>query len=586
MAFPQSFIEDLRNHADIVQVVQEYVSLRKSGATYKGLCPFHSEKTPSFHVNPDKRVFHCFGCHVGGDVFKFLELQERMGFVEAVKHLASKFGMPIPEEAGGREQHADAAERETLLRVHERASAYFSAQLASPAGRRGRRMLQERGIAPESIRKLGLGYAPPGYDGLRATLENEGFSRELLVRSGLAVERDTGQIIDRFRGRLMVPIARDSGSIIAFGGRAMEADQQPKYLNSPESSIYVKSRILYGLNVTKADIRRLGYAVLVEGYFDFAQLVQAGVTPVVASCGTALTSSQAQLLRRFTSKVILSFDPDAAGQGAAVRSCELLVAEGFDVNVAILPAGEDPDNFVRKRGRGAYLELLKASRPYLEFLLDRSAAAHDLAHDEGRRQFLASMLAVAARIPDPAARDQFGDRLAHKARITEEVVRAEVRKAAVARRPTLTARELPTLGEVKLAEKGLIWALLHEPEEGMTALKLLTDNDLEGLSTRHILEEALHLEHRPPAMVPSALIERLTSVEAQLVTGIAAAPGAPWSAISCVRELQQLRAHREFSAIQREITRLQESGATPDAQLLERKLQLARELEVLSRTVH
>ena len=191
--------------------------------------------------------------------------------------------------------------------------------------------------------------------------------------------------------------------------------------------------------------------------------------------------------------MILSFDPDAAGQGAAARSCELLVAEGFEVNVAVLPTGEDPDSFVQKRGRDAYLDLLKASRPYLEYLLDRSAAAHDLTNDEGRRQFLTSMLAVAARIPDPAARDQFGDRLAHKARITEEVVRAEVRKAAVQRRPALTARELPNFGQVKQAEKGLIWALIHEPEQGMTALKLLRDNDLDGLPTRHILEEAAHL---------------------------------------------------------------------------------------------
>ena len=311
------------------------------------------------------------------------------------------------------------------------------------------------------------------------------------MRSGLAVERDNGQTVDRFRGRLMIPIARDAGSIVAFGGRAMEKDQQPKYLNSPETSIYTKSRTLYGLNLTKADIRRLGYAVLVEGYFDFAQLVQAGITPVVASCGTALTAAQAQLLRRFTSKVILSFDPDAAGQGAAARSCELLVSEGFEVNVAVLPPGEDPDSVVQKRGRDAYLDLLKQSRPYLEYLLDRGAAAHDLTSDEGRRQFLTAMLAVAARIPDPAARDQFGDRLAHKARITEEVVRAEVRKAAVQKRPALTARELPSFGQVKQAEKGLIWALIHEPEQGMAALKLLQDNDLEGLATRHILEEAL-----------------------------------------------------------------------------------------------
>jgi DNA primase len=586
MGFPQSFIDDLRMQADILQVVQEYVSLRKSGATYKGLCPFHSEKSPSFHVNRDKGFFHCFGCGVGGDVFKFLELQEKLGFVDAVKHLASKFGMPLPEQVGGRDAHADAAEREALLKAHERAAEYFQAQLSTPPGRRALRMLHDRGVTADTIRKLGIGYAPPASEGLKAALLEEGLPLPLLVRSGLAVERDNGQTVDRFRGRLMIPIARDAGSIVAFGGRAMERDQQPKYLNSPETTIYSKGRTLYGLNLTKADIRRLGYAVMVEGYFDFAQLVQAGIAPVVASSGTALTPAQAQLLRRFTSKVILSFDPDAAGQGAAVRSCELLVAEGFEVNVAVLPAGEDPDSFVQKRGREAYVELLKSSRPYLEYLLDRGAAAHDLTNDEGRRQFLTAMLAVAARIPDPAARDQFGDRLAHKARITEEVVRAEVRKAAVQKRPALTARELPNFGQLKQAEKGLIWALVHETVQGMTALKLLQDNDLDGLATRHILEEARSLAENPSVMMPSALLERLTTVEAQLVTGIATEPSAPWSAISCARELQQLRVHREFSAIQREIARLQEAGSTPDTHLLEKRLHLARELETLSRTVH
>ncbi len=586
MAFPQSFIEDLRMQADIVQVVQEYVSLRKTGATYKGLCPFHSEKTPSFHVNRDKGFFHCFGCGVGGDVFKFLELQEKVGFQDAVRHLAAKFGVAIPEQVGGRESHADAVEREALLKVHERAAEYFKGQLAGPPGRKAQRMLRDRGITAETIEKLGLGYAPPSYEGVKTTLLKEGFALPLLVRSGLAVERENGQTVDRFRGRLMIPISRDSGSIVAFGGRAMEPDQQPKYLNSPETSVYTKGRTLYGLHLTKKDISRLGYAVIVEGYFDFAQLVQAGITPIVASSGTALTSSQAQLLRRFTSKVILSFDPDAAGQGAAARSCELLVQEGFEVNVAVLPAGEDPDSFVQKQGREPYSELLKSSRPYLEYLLDRSAVAHDLNSDEGRRRFLNAMLPVASRIPTEVGREQFGERLAQKARITQDAIRAEVRKAAVHKRAELTARELPNFGRVKQAEKGLIWALIHDPEQGMTALKLLQDNDLEGLPTRRILEEARRLADKPPALVPSALLERLNSMEAQLVTGIAAEPSAPWSAISCTRELQQLRAQREFSAIQREIARLQEAGSVPDTPLLEKKLILARQLEALSRTVH
>jgi DNA primase len=587
VAFPQSFIDDLRMQADIVQVVQEYVTLRKTGATYKGLCPFHSEKTPSFHVNRDKGFFHCFGCGVGGDVFKFLELQEKMGFQDAVRHLASKFGIPVPEQVGGRDSHADAADREALLKIHERAAEYFRAHLAEPAGRKAQRMLQERGITAETIKKLEIGYAPSSYEGLRTALEKEGFPRAMLVRSGLAVERDNGQTADRFRNRLMFPIARDSGSIVAFGGRAMEKDQQPKYLNSPETAIYTKGRTLYGLHLTKKEISRLGYAVMVEGYFDFAQLVQAGVTPVVASSGTALTPAQVQLLRRFTSKVILSFDPDAAGQGAAARSCELLVAEGFEVNVAVLPPGEDPDNLVRKRGKEAYVELLRTSRPYLEYLLDRSAAAHDLNSDEGRRQFLTAMLPVAARIPTEVGREQFGERLAQKARITQESIRAEVRKAAIQKRADVPAlRELPSFGQIKRAEKGLIWTLLHDPEQGMHALNTLQDNDLEGLPTRHILEEARSLADIAPAMMPSALFERLNEQETQLVTRIAADPNAPWPAVSCARELQQLRAERDFSAIQREIARLQESGGSIDTSLLDKKLLLARELEALSRTIH
>jgi DNA primase len=590
MAFPQSFIDDVRMHADIVRVVEEYVPLKKSGATYKGLCPFHGEKTPSFHVNREKGFFHCFGCHTGGDVFKFLELQERMGFADALRHLASKFGVPIPEPVASDETKSDAVEREGLLNVHERAAEYFRRLLESGSGATARRMLRDRGITPETAKKLGLGYASSSPEGLKTALTQAGLSLPVLLRSGLVLERESGQVVDRFRGRLMIPITRDSGSIVAFGGRAMEATQQPKYLNSPETPIYTKSRVLYGLSLTKGEVRRLGYAILVEGYFDFAQLVQAGIGPVVASCGTALTPSQVQLLRRFTSKVILSFDPDTAGQSAAARSCELLVSEGFDVNVAMLPPGQDPDTVVQRQGRDAYLELLKSSRPYLEYLLDRTAADHDLNSDEGRRRFLGAMLTVAARIPDPAARDQFGDRLAHKARITEEVVRAEVRKAAVQRHSELTARELPNFGQVKQAEKGLIWALFHEPEEGMTALKVLQDNDLDGLITRRVLEVARALVDRSPSVVPSALLERLNPVEAQLVTGIAAEPHPPAPPLSCVQELQRLRVEREMTEVQREMDRLQALGSVEhDAEitaLWHRKTRLRAQKDALAKRVH
>jgi DNA primase len=562
--FPQQFIDDLRLQANILQVVQEVVPLKKAGNSYKGNCPFHNEKTPSFHVHPDKGFFHCFGCGVGGDVFKFVELHEKVGFQDAVRMLAQKFGVAIPEAEGSSdESRRDSALRESLLKVHEVAAAYFREQLTTPAGGRARAQLAERGVGADAIEQLGLGFAPNSREGLKAQLLKQGFSQALLVQSGLLAQRDTGETVDRFRNRLMVPICRDSGSVIAFGGRQMDPDQGgPKYLNSPETAIYSKSRTLYGLNLTKAHIRKLGFAVLVEGYFDFAQLFQSQAAPAVASCGTALTPQQAQLLRRFTSKVILSFDPDAAGLGAAVRSCEMLVAEGFNVNVVVLDKGEDPDTFIRKKGADQYRARLRTSRPYLEYLLDQAAEGLDFGHDDSRREFLGKMLTVAARIPEAAARDQFADRIAHKARITEEVVRAEIRKAAVNKRTAVTSRELPSYGQLKHAEKALIWGLIHNTSEALGAVAELDDADLEGLEGRQILEMARSLHDEPLNLLPSTLLQRLSTVNAQLVTSIAATATSPAPPAECARALKRLRWERERAAIQREIDRLQQLGAT------------------------
>jgi DNA primase len=579
--FPQSFIDDLRTRADIVSVVQDYVPLKKAGATWKGLCPFHGEKTPSFHVNPDKGFFYCFGCQAGGDVFKFVELQEKIGFQDAVRTIAHKFGMTVPEPSGAEE--SDSVERETLLKIHEAAATRFKEQLAAAAGGMARQQLSSRGISRETIERLGLGFALPSREALKVWLLRQGFDLPLLVKSGLVVQREDGQTIDRFRGRLMIPICRDTGSVVGFGGRAMEAEQQPKYLNSPETPIYSKGRTLYGLHVTKADIRRVGYAVLVEGYFDFALALQAGVLTVVASCGTALTVQQAHLLRRFAAKVVLSYDPDAAGQGAAERSSLLLVQEGFLVNVALLPPGDDPDGFIRKHGVGAYLDLIKASRPYVEYLIDRAAQDKDFGSDEVRREFLNRMLPIAAQIPDAAGRDQFADRLAHKARITEDVVRAEIRKAAVDRRTTLTAKELPSFGQIRSAERGLIWAVFHDDDGARAALGRLDVDDFETLLTRRILELAQGLYESGGEDIPSALLARLNSEEARLVTGIAAGPARPVPAAESANELRLMRYERERAGLQRDIERLQSGGGTGEhlEELLQRKVELSREIDRL-----
>jgi len=409
----------------------------------------------------------------------------------------------------------------------------------------------------------------------------------MLLQSGLLLQRDSGEVVDRFRNRLMVPICRESGSVIAFGGRQMDADQGgPKYLNSPETPIYSKGRTLYGLNLTKTQIRQVGFVVLVEGYFDFAQVFQTQAAPTVASCGTALTPQQAQLLRRFTSKIVLSFDPDAAGQSAAVRSCELLVAEGFDVNVVVLDKGEDPDTFIRKKGADEYRGRLRSSQPYLEYLLDQAATGVDFGRDDSRREFLNRMLAVAARIPDVAARDQFGDRIAHKAEITEQVVRAEIRKLAVQKRTVVTTREMPSSGDLKHAEKALIWSLIHNTGEALDALAGLDDEDMEGLAGREILEMARTLHAEPADRLPSSLLQRLSTVNAQVVASIAATAISTAPPAACARALKRLRWERERAAIQREIDRLQQLGATQHGReidnLWQRKKNLLHRIEELT----
>ena len=583
--FPQTFIDEVRAAADIVAVVSDSVSLRRAGSTYKGLCPFHGEKTPSFTVNKDKGFFHCFGCGVGGDVFKFMELQEKVGFQEAVRNLAQRFGIPIPDLEASGEQRETAAEREALVKIHEIAVTHFREQLESAAGARIREyLLKDRGLTRQTIEKLQLGYAPQGRDALRQRLLKQGFSPLQLVTSGLVSRRDDGSEADRFRNRLMVPIARDTGTVIAFGGRALEKDQQPKYLNSPETPIYTKSRTLYGLNLTKSDLRKVRYAIIVEGYFDFAQVYQAGGFPVVATCGTALTPQQAQILHRFTSKTVLCYDPDSAGQSAAERSSELLVAEGFDVNVMTLPGREDPDTFVQKNGAEAFREQLKNSRRYLEFLLDRAAAEHDLTRDDSRREFLKRMLGVAARIPDPAVRDQFADRLAHKARVTEEVVRAEIRKAAANRKTELPAERVPSLqGNVRKAEKGLIWSLVHDPVGTMQWLRQLEPEDLKGLSTANILRTAQQLDVKPED-VPSALMERLSTQEAELLASVAAERFPPAVLPDlCVVALKYVRLERELADVQRELNRLQNMGDSGPASmaLLAQKTRMVRALEAM-----
>jgi DNA primase len=583
--FPPSFIEDLKMQTDILSVINEVTPLRKAGASWKGLCPFHQEKTPSFNVNPDKGMFKCFGCGVGGDVFKFIELHNKMPFPEAVRLLATRASIAVPEADGGPEDRAAAAEREGLVKLQERAEAFFIEQLALPAGARARRELEQRGLSAETIAAFHYGYAPGGgRDTLSKLFAADRIPLALQKKSGLVYETDDGRIIDRFRNRLMIPIARDTGQVVAFGGRALE-EGQVKYINSPETPIYSKGRTLYGLNVTKGAVRAHNYCVLVEGYFDFAQVWQAGIQPVVAISGTALTITQVKLLKRLTSKVVLSLDPDAAGQSAAARSSELLVSEGFHVNVALLPKGADPDAFIRSQGAKAYVERLKGSVTYLKFLLDRAATGQDLNQPDIRKTFLDAMLSVAATIPDAATRDQFADDLAVRAGVTESVVRDEIRRTAAQRKTKAPALAVRTDAQVWVAEQGLLWTLIHRPVEGLAALGRVDLTDFDGIVTGPILRIAVGLVDVPPDVLPELLRERLTEAERALLdrASAAAAPAAP--AAECVNTLRRERLERDLARVQQEINERQRSAALDDDTLMvlwERKKELRRQLDELT----
>jgi DNA primase len=380
------------------------------------------------------------------------------------------------------------------------------------------------------------------------------------LRAGLIVQREDGSTADRFRNRLMIPIARDTGSVIAFGGRAVDEGQQPKYLNSPETPIYSKSRTLYGLHLSKAAIRQGGFAVLVEGYFDFAQVYQSGFKALVASCGTAVTPQQAQYLRRFCGKVILSFDPDAAGRSAAAKSGEMLVAEGFEVNVVTLPDDADPDTFVRRQGGPAYLAQLKQSRPFFEYLVSEIARRHDLNAPEGKARFVDDALPVLNRIPDRTRQELFVKEVAARAGVSEAAVWPRITKVVTQWSAGPSTSQLPALGQVTKAEKALIWWLIHRPDEVGPALAALTAADLAGLASRSVLDLARQL-NEDRKFSPSMLFERLTTVDAQLVTGVATESEAPALELDwCVRAVRRARYEREQADVQRTIEQLQRRG--------------------------
>jgi len=463
---PEETLERIRDAADIVDVVSEHVQLGKKGRNFFGLCPFHDEKSPSFSVNPDRQIYHCFGCGVGGNVFRFIQEVDRVTFVEAVKYLSERTGISLPERSGSSRDETEAAD--LIYRANDLAYKYFHHMLLNDdSGAAAREYLQARRLTSETIERFGLGYAPSNWDGLLKVAGRRSLNPQVMEQSGLALPRQNGGgYYDRFRDRVTFPIANLSNRTIAFGARALQPDAEPKYLNSPETAIYHKGRVLYGLSDTRDAVRRQDCVLVVEGYMDLISLVQAGIQHVAATSGTALTEDHARLLARYAHQVVLLFDGDAAGSTAAMRGLEILLGTDLDARVVSLPPEHDPDTFVQEHGSDALLERTERAQSVLDFYLEQLALRHDLSSVEGKSRAVATLRPLLAKIRDAVRRDLLLREVAQRLSVDEQALRQELQASVQQQRaPRRTGDESaqPAVPDPPRHELEFIGLLLNFP---------------------------------------------------------------------------------------------------------------------------
>ena len=466
-SIPEDKIEEVRRRTDIVSLIGEYVTLKKAGRNYLGLCPFHREKTPSFTVSPDKQMFYCFGCSEGGNGVSFLMKLNHLTFPEAVRHLAGKVGVVIPDRPLSREERERSTLGEQIRRVNGLAADYFARALQSPAGEGAREYLRNRGIGAEAISTFRLGFAPEGWQNLLDFLDKKGVPPKLVEQAGIAIPRagegERGHY-DRFRGRLMIPIEDVDGHVIAFGGRVIGAGE-PKYMNSPESPVYTKGNNLYGLSRTREAIRQAGFSLMVEGYFDLIALWSAGIQNVVATLGTALTRAQVDLLRRYAPRVAAVFDPDEAGRKALARSLELFLAGNVHAKAVILPDGHDPDDFVRTQGREKMEELVARALPMVDYYIEEILGGRGTLEED--RDKLREAVAFLCRIEDAVERNLFIKKVAEALNVDEGVLKAEVQRTRAHSPAQMPAeqmrRKAPT--EYDPIEMSLVQMMLEYPNK-------------------------------------------------------------------------------------------------------------------------
>ncbi len=502
MKIPQSKIDEIKQATDIIELISQYVSLKLRGRNYVGLCPFHNEKTPSFTVSPDKQIFYCFGCGTGGDVFSFIKTYEKINYPEAIRFLAEKKNIELPQYTSPEEANEN-SEIEELYFIHKIAARFFYDQWKTPPSQYARDYLKKRGFDEKMITAFGIGYAPDAWDALMNHCQSQSIDIKLLERAGLAIPKSGGGHYDRFRHRLMFPVFNVSGRVIAFGGRQLrEENNSPKYVNSPESPIYQKGKVLYGLSQAKDAIRKLDEIIIVEGYADCISLHQFGITNVAASSGTAFTTDQANLIRRYTQNVALIYDGDEAGLRAAERGGALMLEAGLNIKIIVLPKEHDPDSFVRAQGSDAFQDTIRKGKAYLDFRISNWQLHKKLDTVNDRTAAAREILAIVARIRDPIKQNFFVKELSDKIGLDENVVATELKK--LSGKTFQEARSLPVAAPDKhekanipehilRAERSLLKSLLTgEPEQAQHIFNHVRPEEFQNPAIHKVAEAVYH----------------------------------------------------------------------------------------------
>lgn len=494
-------LEQIRAASDVVDVIGAYLPLKRAGTNFVTLCPFHKEKSPSFNVNPSRQIFHCFGCHKGGDVFTFVQEYENISFVDAVRRLAERAHIPLEfDNQPGQQQIRHI--KETLWQIHEQITQRWQSALTNEAsGQIGRDYLQKRGVSEEAIKIFRLGYAPEAWDDTVNWAASKGYPLGVVQEAGLVLRKEgSDHFYDRFRGRLIFPICDEQGRVVAFSGRILAGDEKTaKYVNSPETPIFTKGKVFYGLDKSKRAILDAGFAVICEGQLDLIACFMGGAQNVVAPQGTAFTAEHARILKRYVDEVVLCFDSDNAGQAAAIRALDSLLVSGLAMRVATVPAPHDPDSFIKERGGQAFQELIAKAEGFFDFYLNRLCATHEISTDRGRVAILRSMAEALLKTGNAVLSDTYAQKTAQRLGVSTQAVRAEFRKTTPGRTAPVEAPEDESAAPAEeapppLREFWLLKFLLSSDDEVRWAAENLDLNWLQNPTVRRIITARVEAE--------------------------------------------------------------------------------------------